>query len=494
MLDRGPCSKEMSVDVVGESASRAHVPVVVDLDETLIVTDTLYEQIAIGLFTRPLAVFGTARALLKGRAALKASLARQIDLTHTTLPIREDLVHWLHQQAEIGRELHLCSAAAQPVVETMARRLGIFASAIGSDDSNLKGRAKAAYLKQRFPEGFTYAGDSPSDLAVWREASGIVLAGAAPSVANAARNLGKPIEAEFHSADLSLRDLLSALRIHHWSKNMLMFLPLLLGHAWHDYSLIAQTVLAFICLLMVTSATYLLNDIADLNADRQHWTKRNRALASGRMSIPLGFALSGALLLVAFGSALILSPAFAGALASYLVITSSYSLGLKRVPLLDTLIIGVLFTIRIIMGVVLFSQPSPAWLLTFSVFFFFSLAVTKRHTEVMRAGISGETHSLASRGYRVEDAPLTLTLGVASAIASLVVLVLFIIEEMLPSNVYSHPQILSGMPLILSIWLGRIWLLAHRGNMNDDPVSFALRDRISLVLGGIVAVLFLAAL
>ncbi|MGO4441177.1 UbiA family prenyltransferase [Rhizobium sp. RAF56] len=480
--------------VANASVNTRELPIVVDLDDTLIVTDTLFEQIAMGLFTHPISVLRAFFSLPKGRAAMKEHLAREIDLTHTTLPIREDLVQWLHQQADRGREIHLCSAAAQPVVEMVAGRLGIFASAIGSAEANLKGRAKATYLKQRFPEGFTYAGDSAADLAVWKAASGIVLAGVSPSVGAAARNLDKPIEAEFKNKQLSTKDLLKALRVHHWSKNVLVFLPLIFGHAWDDVSLIIRTLLAFICLLMVTSATYLLNDLADLNADRLHWSKRNRALASGRMAIPIGFALAGALLFVAFAAAIALAPAFAGALASYLVVTGSYSLGLKRVPLLDTLIIGVLFTIRIIMGVVLFSQPSPAWLLTFSVFFFFSLAVTKRHTEIIRAEVTGETHSLTIRGYRVEDAPLTLTLGIASAIASLVVLVLFIIEEMLPASVYSHPQLLAGMPFILSIWLGRIWLLAHRGNMNDDPVSFALRDRTSLALGGIVFILFLAAL
>ncbi|NMN74386.1 UbiA family prenyltransferase [Rhizobium sp. 57MFTsu3.2] len=482
------------VITAGNSDNTSELPIVVDLDDTLVVTDTLYEQIATGLFTRPVGVLRAFVSLSRGRAALKAHLAREIDLTHTTLPIREDLVEWLHHQVDCGREIHLCSAAAQPVVDTIAARLGIFESATGSAEANLKGKAKAAYLKQRFPEGFTYAGDSAADLAVWNAASGIVLAGVSPSVAKAARNLDKPIEAEFKNKQLSSKDLLKALRVHHWSKNVLIFLPLIFAHAWDDLSLIGHTFLAFICLLMVTSATYLLNDLADLSADRQHWSKRNRALASGRMPIPIGFALAGTLLIVAFASAVVLAPAFAGTLASYLVLTGSYSLGLKRVPLLDTLIIGVLFTIRIIMGIVLISQPSPGWLLTFSVFFFFSLAVTKRHTEIIRAGVTGETHSLASRGYRVEDAPLTLTLGIAAAVASLVVLVLFIIEEMLPASVYSHPQLLAGMPLVLSIWLGRIWLLAHRGHMNDDPVSFALRDRISLALGGIVFALFLAAL
>jgi 4-hydroxybenzoate polyprenyltransferase/phosphoserine phosphatase len=476
-----------------QAGSSQLLPIVVDLDDTLIVTDTLYEQVAAGLFNRPLGVARASLALLRGRAALKASLAREVDLTDTILPIREDFVQWLHQQADRGHEIHLCSAATQPVVDAMARRLGIFATATGSANANLKGKVKAAYLKSRFPGGFIYAGDSAADLAVWKEASGIVLAGVTPSVAKAARRLNKPIQAEFENDDLTVKDLLKALRVHHWSKNVLMFVPLVLGHAWSDIPLIVQTFCAFLCLLMVTSATYLLNDMADLNADRQHWSKRNRALASGRMSIPLGFTLAGALLLVAFGAALVLSPVFALALASYLVITGSYSLGLKRVPLLDTLIIGVLFTTRLIMGIVLMRESSPAWLLTFSVFFFFSLAVTKRHTEIVRAAVIG-SHSLDSRGYRIEDAPLTLGLGISSAIASLVVLVLFIIEEMLPKNIYSHPQVLAGMPLILSIWLGRVWLLAHRGNMNDDPVSFALRDRISIVLGAIVVILFLAAL
>ncbi|WFU12170.1 UbiA family prenyltransferase (plasmid) [Rhizobium sp. CB3090] len=483
-------------DVDGAKSSELSAnrfPIVVDLDDTLIVTDTLYEQIAIGLFTKPLRVVSAFARLARGRAALKAALAHEIDLTHVELPIRQDLVHWLHEQAERGHEIHLCSAASQPIVETVAKRLGIFASAVGSSQANLKGKSKANYLKGRFPEGFVYVGDSSADLAVWKEASAIVLAGTAPSVAKTARGLGKPIEAEFQNPSLSVKNFLKALRVHHWSKNVLIFLPLILGHAWNDIPLIIHTMLAFICLLMVTSATYLLNDIADLDADRRHWSKRNRALASGRMSIPFGFALSGTLLVVAFLSAIIITPVFAAALGSYLVITGSYSLGLKRIPLLDTLIIGVLFTIRLVMGIVLFSQPSPAWLLTFSVFFFFSLAVAKRHTEIVRAAVTG-SHSLASRGYRVEDAPLTLTLGVSSAIASLVVLVLFIIGEMLPAHVYNHPQILAGMPLILSIWLGRIWLLAHRGDMNDDPVSFALRDRTSLILGGFAALLFLAAL
>jgi 4-hydroxybenzoate polyprenyltransferase len=395
--------------------------------------------------------------------------------------------------AAAGHELHICSAADQTVVDKMAARLGIFASAVGSTTGNLKGRNKAAYLEQRFPEGFIYAGDHAADMHVWKVSQGIVLAGVSRGVAAQAARLNKPILQEFHSPPLGLRSFLKAIRVHHWTKNVLLFMPLILAHEWANVPLILKAILAFICLLGVTSATYLLNDIADLNADRQHWTKRQRALASGRLSIRTGFLLAAGLLIGGFVFAFLLSVNFGIALLAYLIITGAYSLGLKRVPLLDILIIGILFTTRLVMGAALLDYGNPAWLLTFAAFFFFSLATAKRHTEIVRASTSGVS-SLKSRGYEVEDAPLTLTLGISSAIASLVVLVVFILQEMLPGRTYGHPEFLAGIPILLAIWLGRIWLLSHRGRMNDDPVSFAVRDRVSMGLGLSVAALFLIAL
>ncbi|SIQ10273.1 4-hydroxybenzoate polyprenyltransferase [Rhizobium sp. RU35A] len=469
------------------------LPIVVDLDGTLVVSDTLHESAAIALFRKPASLLLALPELRNGRHALKAALAREVDLTEEVLPLREDLVQWLRERAAEGHELHLCSAADQTVVDKIAQRLGIFASAVGSAAANLKGQAKAGYLKERFPQGFIYAGDHLADLAVWAVSRGIVLAGAKPETARKARQLGKPVLAEFHTAQLTPKEFMKAIRVHHWTKNVLMFVPLILAHSWTDVSLILKSLLAFCCLLAVTSATYLLNDIADLNADRQHWSKRHRALASGRLSIQSGFLLASGLLVGGFLCAFLTSVPFAMVLMAYFVITGAYSLGLKRVPLLDTLIIGVLFTTRLIMGTVLQDASRPAWMLTFALFFFFSLAVAKRHTEIVRASASG-TSSLKSRGYEVEDAPLTLALGISAAMASLVVLMIFVLLEMLPGNQYSRPQVLAVIPVLLSIWLGRIWLLSHRGRMNDDPVSFAIRDRLSLGLGTVVACVFLAAL
>lgn len=292
---------------------------------------------------------------------------------------------------------------------------------------------------------------------------------------------------------LGVGDVVDALRVHHWTKNLLIFVPIILGHQWANTSLLTETLWAFLCLLVVTSATYLLNDVRDIASDRQHWSKRHRAIASGRLSVRGAVILAAVLLLFGFGGGALLSWPFTLSLLSYLALTLAYSYRLKRVPLLDTLIIGVLFTLRLIMGVVLMNAPKPAWLLTFSVFFFFSLAMAKRHTEIQRA-TRLESASLLDRGYEQGDAPLTLALGTSTAIASLVVLFIFIVLEMLPASVYSRPIFLSGIPIVLSIWLGRIWLLSHRGQMEDDPVSFALRDPPSLLLGGLVAAFFIAAL
>ena len=474
-------------------ASLPQLPIIVDLDGTLLLTDTLVEMGVVALFRKPVALVRAVIALPQGRHAMKAALAQDVDLSKIALPFREDLVEWLRQKAGEGHDLHLVSAADQTVVDEIAGRLGLFTSAVGSDGTNLKGDRKAAYLCAQYPDGFIYVGDNDVDLAVWSRSSGIVLAGTSTGVAVRAAALGKPVIHRFENAPLELKDAVKAVRVHHWSKNVLMFVPLILAHQWYNAPLIRATFLGFLCLLAVTSGTYLLNDIADLNADRSHWSKKTRALASGRLPIAAGLAMAVALVAGGLRGALVISPHLFLAILAYCVITLAYSLGLKRIPLLDTLIIGILFASRLVMGAVLIEHTKPAWLLSFAVFFFFSMANAKRHTEIVRAAKEGAA-SIRSRGYELEDAPLTLALGVSSAVASLVVLILFILQAMLPGQAYSRPALLSGIPIVLAIWMGRIWFLSHRGRMNDDPVSFALRDRTSMILFAAVAVLFMVSL
>jgi 4-hydroxybenzoate polyprenyltransferase len=492
LQSRGSALVDVAVPIPTEPVS-ADLPLVVDLDGTLLLTDTLDEQAAFALFHRPCAFFTALPHLASGRAALKGALAGITDFGEVPLPIRNDLLAWLQQEAERGRAIHLCSAASQSVVDSVAGRLGIFATATGSGDENLKGRAKADYLSRTFPRGFVYVGDSAADLPVWQAARGIVLAGANRWVTQQARNLRKPVEAEFISATPTAKDILKALRVHHWAKNALIFVPMVLAHAYTNPRLLAATVAALVCLLLVTSATYLINDVSDLQADRRHWSKRHRAIASGRLSIRAALGAAVIAIVVAFTAAMHLSPIFALVLLTYLALTLAYSFGLKRIPLLDTLVIGILFTTRLVMGMAVLGHPYSEWLLTFSVFFFTSLAIAKRHTEIVRAAGTTE-HALASRGYRPQDAPVTLSFGIAASVASLLILVLFLVEELFHRGTYAQPRLLLAVPLLLAIWIGRIWLLAHRGEMRDDPVSFALRDRASIGLGFAVAFVFVLAL
>ncbi len=282
-----------------------------------------------------------------------------------------------------------------------------------------------------------------------------------------------------------------ALRVHHWSKNVLMFVPLLLAHQWWDQAAVGRTLTGFILLLIVTSASYLINDIRDLAADRQHPVKRLRAVASGAIPVRLAATVAGLALPLALALALLVDGSFAATLAAYLAMTLAYSFGLKRIPLLDALVIAALFTSRMVMGTAVLDAPLPIWLAIFSMFLFFSLALAKRQAELLRPDSQA---SIAWRGYRAADAPLVLAIGIASAAGSVIIFALYLIEEVFRKVPYARPELLWVAAFCVAIVVGRIWLLTNRGEMNDDPVSFALRDRACLLAGLALLLAFAAAL
>jgi 4-hydroxybenzoate polyprenyltransferase/phosphoserine phosphatase len=478
---------------VHSAAPPPEPPIVVDLDHCLLLTDSLDESLASSIAANPRAVAAALFALPRGRLAVKSALAARAPDNAETLPLRAPLVDWLRVQAEAGREIHLCTAAHQTIADAVARRLGFIESAIGSSTSNLKGREKGQYLARRFPAGFVYAGDSRSDLDVWRLASAIVLVNTSAATAAAARKLGPPVIAEFEAEQAGLNDWIQAVRAHHWSKNVLVFVPMVLGQSWREPAAIFHTLLAFILLLVLTSSTYLLNDIADVQSDRQHWSKHRRPIASGRIPIrtALGAGVAGVVFVLLVG--IIVSPALFASLAAYLALTLGYSLWLRRVPLLDLLVIALLFGMRLVIGVAVLNQAFSGYLLSFALFFFFSLATAKRHTEILRSGPEGGA-SLAGRGYEPADAELTLVLGVASGLGSIIVLILYLMEDAFLRVPYTNPGWLWAEPLLVAVWLGRIWLLSHRGQMQDDPVSFAVRDKTTWGIAAGVAVAYLLAL
>jgi 4-hydroxybenzoate polyprenyltransferase len=481
-----------SVKWSDESQADQKRPLIVDMDGALLRTDVLFEGLAQAFFRAPLATLAALRFLMEGRAAFKRRIAELSDLDVSLLPVREEFVLHLQSERDRGREIHLYTAADHDMASQVAEQIGLFHSVVGtSDNVNLKGQAKLAKIEERFPQGFTYAGDSHADLPIWKTAEGIVLAGASESVARRARTLGKPIEAEFGQSR-PLSSWWRALRIHQWTKNLIVYFPLLLSPFALNVDALMATGLGFIILGFVASGCYLINDMADLTADRRHRSKRDRPLASG--ALPIQHAAIAAPLLIFGGviAAFVLSPPFAGGLLLYVATTLSYSLRLKRVPLLDVFLLGLLYTLRLIMGILLIGVMVSGWLLTFSMFFFTALSLAKRHAELMNAQ-SGVERRIAGRGYLTTDAPLTLSLGISLTTASNLILVLYMVEEAFPSGLYVSPAWLWAAPLLVSLWTMRIWLLAHRGELDDDPVAFAIRDRISLALGAVLAAAFMVA-
>ncbi len=469
-------------------------PIVVDLDHTFLKVDTLYELFATGLFTKPLATLLSLLALRDGIAAFKARLASLARLDPSVLPVRGELFDYLAEQKAHGRDIHLATAADRSIAEGVARHHPIFKSVQATENSeNLKGAAKARKLAALFPDGFVYAGDSFADLPVWRAARAAIVVSDNRSLGDAVAATGVPVEKTFDDKSPRASAWIRAFRPHQWAKNAIVFVPLALG--WHDITPagFVKTVIFTALLCAVASLTYLVNDMADLAADRKHWSKRRRPFASGALPVRDGLLVVGVALPILLALSFLISPLGGVCLLCYVVVTLGYSFGWKRVPIFDTFIISLLFTIRVLIGIAVARLQPSAWLLTFSMFFFFSLALAKRHTEILRAA-EHKAGKLEGRGYQLNDAGLTMNFGISASMASIVIVVIYLVEDVFSRHFYSTPAWLWVAPIAIFLFTCRIWTLSHRGRMTDDPVAFALRDRLSLGLGLCVAVSLLLAI
>jgi 4-hydroxybenzoate polyprenyltransferase len=468
-------------------------PLVLDLDGTLIRTDLLLESALQYVRRKPIALFLLVFWALHGIARLKHELSARTDVAVDLLPVNDALINYARDASRNGRTVVVATAASKDLAAKVCMRFGFVSEVLAScDHINLKGNRKAQALRQRFPGGFTYAGDSYADLSVWREARFGVFAG------RDQRLLDRLVRATALEADFSqwrdpTRDWIRALRLHQWAKNALVFLPLMLAGHLLDIGGWATCLGAFLATGLAASATYIINDLLDLEADRQHWSKRNRPIASGRIAIPE--AAVGAILALTAGLTLaLLTGGFPvlGALLLYCALTLTYSVYLKRIPILDVVLLATLFTMRLGIGAVAAQVRLSAWLGVFSMFLFLSLALAKRSTEITRKCAAGAS-SANGRGYLAADAPLIASLGVSSAIGSVLLMVLYLIQEAFGDALYRSPQLLWAVPMFIGLWLGRIWLLCGRGSLNDDPVAFAVTDRISIYLGAGVLISFGAA-
>jgi len=472
------------------------LPLAVDLDRTLIRTDSLIEHFLSSLFRHPRTTFLALRSLREGKAVFKKTVMSIAAMDGRNFPFNEQLVEYLRREKSEGRELHLVTAADQSVADFVAAEAGIFDSAVGSNNGhNLRGRHKLDYLQRRFPLGFAYAGDSRADLAVWQGARSAVLVGVTASTRRAVQAMGCAVELEIPPLRASIWDWLKLIRIHQWSKNVLLFVPLILGQSYRDPAAVLSVVLGFIAFGLTASGNYIFNDISDIAADRAHATKRYRPIAKATISAELAFAV--AVVLVAAGLLLMTAQSFAagGLLLVYLLSSLSYSVALKRLAMVDVFVLGGLYTLRILIGGYLVGAESSHWLVLFSFFFFFSLSLAKRHVEIVNAAAKLPPEAtIKGRGYRVGDAPLTLAFGVGACLVSVMILSLYIATDMYPRSLYAQPQFLWGTAILVMMRASRVWLLSHRGELNDDPVAFALKDPPSMLMGAAAAGVLLLAI
>jgi 4-hydroxybenzoate polyprenyltransferase len=466
-------------------------PLIVDLDGTLLRSDMLVESAFAFLRHNPFRALAPLSWLLAGKTNLKARLAAAVPLDAAALPYDRQVISFLEREKAAGRTLVLATASHQDHAQAIATHLGLFDRVLATHgDINLSARNKRDVLVGEYGEkGFDYMGNSRDDLTVWASAHKTYIANPEIGVEAAAARLGN-VEQVIRTPARPWHVWMKQLRLHQWAKNALLFVPLLAAHRVGELDLLLIGLLAFLLFGLCASSVYLLNDLLDLEDDRQHSSKRFRPLAAGTVSIKAVLLVFPALLLVAFaGAAWLLPWKFTLALSCYYALTLAYSLVLKRIMTVDVITLATLYTVRVVAGAMVFDIRLTFWMLAFSMFLFLSLALIKRYAELRESRSLGKTGRTRGRGYDPGDLEMIASLGAASGYLAVLVLALYI-QDQSTQALYQHPQVIwLACPLLL-YWITRIWMIAHRGQMHDDPLVFAIKDRNSLIFAVLFATVF----
>jgi len=466
------------------------LPLCVDMDGTLLKIDTLHEAALDVLGTDPRVALRLPGWLAAGKQVLKAELAARWPCAAEDLPVHEAFLEFLTAQRAGGRPIVLCTAANERIATAVAAHFGLFDAVIASDGQrNLRGPAKAQALVERFGEGgFAYAGNDATDLAVWRQAGAAVVVGAAPALVQQVRAM-VPVEGVFDPPPPRGAALLRAIRPYQWVKNALCFVPLLVSGHWLDLGAWAGALVAAIAFSLAASAIYLLNDMTDIAADRRHPRKRRRPFAAGDLPILWGLIAAPVMLLAAL--ALGFGCGMGVILAGYILCSLGYTFGLKQQPLADVFLLAALYCLRILGGGEASGQPVTLWLLGFASFFFLSLALIKRVSELLRV-IEQGGKAAPRRGYRAADVPSLQMFGIGAVFAATILLSLYL-QSSAALRIYRSPGLLwAAVPLLL-FWQCRLWLSTNRGWMHDDPILFAARDWVSWLTFALLGLAVLAA-
>lgn len=464
---------------------------IVDLDGTLLQSDMLFESLWSAIARNPLAIFSICVAALKGRSYLKALLAELATVGVESLPYNSSVIDYIRRWRAQGGQTALVTATDATLAGQIANHLGLFDEVHGTTiGRNLKGSVKAAFLRDHYgADNYIYMGDTHADLAAWSTAAKAVAVNPSSRLQRKVAALGVEYE-QLRSDGNRVRAYWKALRPHQWLKNTLIFVPMLTAHAI-DVSVVSKALLAFAAFSLIASSVYILNDLLDLSADRAHPRKCKRPFASGSAPLSHGSWMFILLLLAGFGLAGTLGPVFVGVLLVYYLTTLAYSLLLKRLLILDVCALAALYTLRILAGAACALLPISVWLLAFSIFLFFSLACVKRQAELVDGAAKGKAKA-QGRGYLTDDLPVISMMGLASGYGAVLIMALYI-DSPEVKTLYSSPTVLWGICLVLLFWLSRIAIITNRGQMHDDPVVFAMKDRVSYACLAVISVLIVAA-
>lgn len=467
-------------------------PLCVDLDGSLVKSDTLHDSLLALMRAHPRRALHLPLEAMKGKAAFKAFVARQIDLDVEHLPFNRELLGYLECEYARGRQIYLATGADIRLARRVADHLGIFAGVLASDErTSLTGLRKLEQIRRVLGENFDYIGNAAPDLT-------ILAYSADPMLANPTRGLRRKLDSRgietpriFEDRAPAARALVKALRPHQWAKNLLLAVPLLLSHRI-SLAAILSLLGAMVSFSLIASATYIFNDLLDIEADRRNAHKRVRPFAAGDLSAGAGVALGVGLFVLGVSGSLLLPAGFMGWLFVYVVATIAYTSLLKRVALVDVVVLSGMYTLRLLAGAAATHSFISYWLAGFSVFFFLSLAFVKRFVELDKLGVDGAA-ARNGRGYRPADIPMLRTSGIASAYASIVIFAIYITGQDVMA-LYRHPgRLWIAVPFMI-LWLNRLWLEAGRGELHEDPVFFVLTDRASLLMGAAVVALMVLSI
>lgn len=465
-------------------------PLVVDLDGTLVKTDTLVEMAIVLLKREPQFVFILPLWLWRGRAFLKRQVGIRTRLPVDVLPYNEELMIFLKERRVIGQKLVLATAADKKVALAVADHLNIFFEVLASDGKvNLLGKEKAKVLQSRFGrKGYDYVGDSWRDVLVWKGARKVLIVSDSKAFIRKVSRLVS-VGRIFRVRSSVVSNIIKEIRARHWVKNILVFVPLLAAHKIMEIDLVIASIVAFVSFSLVASSVYVLNDLFDLEADRRHSIKKNRPLASGELSIYLGLILVAVLLTTGLAVAALLSRALLALLVLYFLLNVGYSMFLKKVVLVDVVLLTLLYVMRIFAGGVAVNVEVSTWLVAFAVFLFLSLALVKRFVELGGMKLNEKN----GRSYMMSDVGVIGQMGVTSGLISVLVLVLYI-SSVEVTVLYSRPIVLWLVVLLWLYWIERVWLLVYRGAVDEDPVVFAVKDYVSWWVGMLIILVVILAL